>query len=68
MLYIKGPRAGARQSRQCKDKRKYESASVQVPTDYNRLYIKPMIFFLQIMKMQLILLTTREHSACIVHP
>ncbi len=45
MLYIKGPRAGARQSRQCKDKRKYESASVQVPTDYNRLYIKPMIFF-----------------------
>lgn len=45
----------------------YISASVQVPTDYKTLHMKPMIFFWQIMKMQLILLTTREQSVYIVY-
>ncbi len=62
MLYITGPRAGARQSRQCKDKRKYESASVQVQHIIHETHD-----FLLIMKLQLILLPTREHSVYTVY-
>lgn len=38
MLYITGPQAGAKPSWQYKGRRKYDSASVQVPTGYNTLY------------------------------
>ncbi len=62
MLYITGPQAGAKPSWQYKGRRKYDSASVQVPTGYNTLYMKPTYYFLQIMKMQFLLLTTREQS------